>query len=44
MVFDDLSKYTGWRSLRVFHRYYLRNIEDLRLPPVTAGKVVVPKQ
>ena len=44
MVFDDLCKYTGWKSQRVFHRHYLRNIEDLRLPTVAAGKVVVPKQ
>ena len=43
MVFEDICRYTGWKSQRVFHRHYLKNIEELQFPTVAAGKVVLPK-
>ena len=41
--FEDLKRYTGWKSTKVFFKHYLKNIEGARLPLVAAGKVVRPK-
>ncbi|XP_068225652.1 uncharacterized protein [Palaemon carinicauda] len=42
MDFDDLKKYTGWKSPMVFKRHYLKNLQALKFPTVAAGCVVSP--
>ena len=42
MEFNSLTKYTGWKSPKVFFRHYLANIEAISLPVVAAGRVVLP--
>ena len=37
---DDLSRYTGWRSIRVFWRHYKKSVEDLTFTVQAAGSVV----
>ena len=44
MDFEALTKYTGWKSPRVFMRHYFKNIEALKFFAVAAGKVVTPAQ
>ena len=44
MDFDHIKRYTGWKSTRVFFKHYLRNIEELSLPIVAAGKVISVRQ
>ena len=44
MDFQALSKYTGWKSSRVFMRHYFKNIDALKFHAVAAGKVVAPPQ
>ncbi|XP_068232529.1 uncharacterized protein [Palaemon carinicauda] len=43
MKFDELSKYTGWKSPKVFKRHYLKPLEALRFATVAAGNVVPPE-
>ena len=42
MDFDALTKYTGWRSKKVFLRHYFKQLEDLKFHTVAAGKVIPP--
>ena len=42
MDFSALTKYTGWKSPRVFMKHYFRDIESLKFHSVAAGKVVAP--
>ena len=44
MNFEHIKMYTGWKSTRVFYKHYLRNIEQLSLPVVAAGKVINVRQ
>ena len=44
MDFQALTKYTGWKSTRVFMRHYFKNIDSLKFFAVAAGKVVAPSQ
>ena len=44
MDFQALSKYTGWKSSKVFMRHYFKNIDALKFHAVAAGKVVAPPQ
>ena len=43
MNFEDLKIYTGWKSARVFYKHYLKDVQNLSLPVVAAGKVVHPR-
>ncbi|XP_068213459.1 uncharacterized protein [Palaemon carinicauda] len=43
MNFDELTKYTGWKSPAVFKRHYLKPLEALNFATVTAGNVVPPE-
>ena len=40
--FQDVTKFTGWQSRRVFYRHYLKDVPSLSGPVVAAGKVVHP--
>ena len=40
--FQDVTKFTGWQSRRVFYRHYLEDVPSLSGPVVAAGKVVHP--
>ncbi|XP_064108640.1 uncharacterized protein LOC135217003 [Macrobrachium nipponense] len=42
MNFDDLKKYTGWKSPTVFKRHYLKSLEALKFSAVAAGNIVSP--
>ena len=42
LCFEDLKKYTGWKSPRVFYKHYLGPISQLSVPVVAAGKIVRP--
>ncbi|XP_068229258.1 uncharacterized protein [Palaemon carinicauda] len=42
MDFDDLKKYTGWKSPMVFKRHYLKNLQALKYPTVAAGSLISP--
>ena len=44
MDFQALTRYTGWRSSKVFMRHYFRNINFLKFHAVTAGKVISPSE
>ncbi|XP_068203969.1 uncharacterized protein [Palaemon carinicauda] len=41
--FDELTKYTGWKSPKVFKRHYLKPLEALKFATVAAGNVVPPE-
>ncbi|XP_068227926.1 uncharacterized protein [Palaemon carinicauda] len=43
MNFDELTKYTGWKSPAVFKRHYLKHLEALKFATVAAGNVVPPE-
>ncbi|XP_068200405.1 uncharacterized protein [Palaemon carinicauda] len=43
MNFDELTKYTGWKSPKVFKRHYLKPLEALKFATVAAGNVVLPE-
>ncbi|XP_068244294.1 uncharacterized protein [Palaemon carinicauda] len=43
MNFDELTKYTGWKSPKVFKRHYLKPLEALKFATVAAGNVVPPE-
>lgn len=40
MNFEDLTKYTGWKSPLVFKRHYLKSLEALKFTTVAAGSIV----
>ena len=44
MDFQALKEYTGWKSLGVFMKHYLKNIDALKFHAVAAGKVIPPTQ
>ncbi|XP_068238901.1 uncharacterized protein [Palaemon carinicauda] len=43
MDFDELEKYTGWKSPMVFKRHYLKNLQALKFPTIAAGSVISPE-
>ncbi|XP_068237580.1 uncharacterized protein [Palaemon carinicauda] len=43
MNFDELTKYTGWKSPAVFKGHYLKPLEALKFATVAAGNVVPPE-
>ena len=41
--FEELVKYTHWKSVRVFHKHYMKRIPKLSVPVIAVGKVVRPR-